>query len=77
MATTIYFPSINAEATISVDLKRGATAQVCAAYDGSAYFGKISRVKFTTVKPRDWSLREIDVLHHIPAGGFCYEIAKL
>ena len=74
MATTIYFESINAEAM--ADVKRGGTASVCYAYNGQAYIGKIDRVKFTTVKPKNWNEREIDVLHHIPAGGFCYQILE-
>lgn len=76
MATTIYFPSIKAQATISADIKRGGTASVCPAYNGEAYIGKINRVKFTTVEPktRDWKESDIDALHHIPAGGFCYKL---
>lgn len=78
MATTIYFPSIKAQATIDADIKRGGTASVCHAHNGEAYIGKTSRVKFTTVEPktRDWKESDIDVLKHIPAGGFCYEIIQ-
>lgn len=70
----IYFPDLDAEATIDAELRRGGTASVCSAWDGSAYFGKITRVKFTTRKPKGWDddFREIRTLHHIPTGGFCF-----
>lgn len=74
MAITIYFPSIDAEAT--ADVTRGGTASVCHSWDGNAYIGKINRVKFTTVKPKRWNERMPTVLKHIPDGGFCYEFVE-
>lgn len=71
---TIYFDSINAEST--ADVKRGGTASVCYAWDGNAYIGKVSQVKFTTVKPNRWDERMPDVLEHIPEGGFCYKFVS-
>jgi hypothetical protein len=75
MATTIYFPSINAEAVINTDIKRGGTAAVCASWDGNAYIGRVRNIKFTTSRPANWDRKdEVHVLKHIPDGGFAYEI---
>ncbi len=72
--TTIYFPSIFARATVNAKVKRGAFALVCDAHDGESLRGEIRGVKFTTVEPksRAWKESEIDVLHPMPKGGFCY-----
>lgn len=76
MSTKIYFPSINAEAIVDADLKRGGTASVCDSWDGEAYFGRVRQVKFTTVRPAKWDgYFEIDALKHIPNGGFAYRVA--
>lgn len=75
MGTKIYFPEINAEATVEDDLKRGGTASVCNTWNGEAYIGQVTREKFTTRKPAGWDRNEsVRRLHHIPAGGFAFFI---
>lgn len=75
MATKIYFPSIDAEAVVEADMTRGGTAAVCDMWDGKAYFGQIRHIKFTTRRPANWDRKpDVDVLKHIPEGGFAYEI---
>lgn len=68
----IYFPDLNAEANLDVELKRGGKADVCNTWDGSAYIGRITRQRFTVREPKGWDCREIRTLHHIPVGGFAF-----
>lgn len=73
--TKIYFPSIDAEAEVSADIKRGATAAVCDAFKSGAYFGRVRHVKFTVRRPANWDRKdETFVLHQIPVGGFAYKV---
>jgi hypothetical protein len=69
---TIYFPKIQAES--QADVIRGGVASVCNSFDGVTYMGKIYREKFTTVRPKNWGSVDVKTLHHIPDGGFCWNL---
>lgn len=76
---TIYFPSIDAEATVLAEaaahIKSRGTASVCDRFSNGAYIGRVQRIKWTAKRPADWSRRaDVRLLKHIPDGGFAYEI---